>query len=65
MHPIGRQPQQHIARNNPGGQVCGQPVPEDAEYDPSYRNKLLTREDLQAMLPHEEIMTERERKERS
>lgn len=51
----------HRRKINPGGQVFGQPVPEDAVYDPSYRNRLLTREDLQAMLPHEEIMTERER----
>jgi len=55
----------HRLRINPGGQVRGNPIPEDAVYDPAYRNRLLNKDDLQEMLPHEDIMTERERKERS
>lgn len=51
----------HRMNINPGGSVRGNPIPEDAVYDPSYRNRLLTKEDLQAMLPHEEILTDRER----
>lgn len=54
----------HRLKINPGGQVVGNPIPEDAEYDPKYRNRLLSKEDLQEMLPHEEILTEREREER-
>jgi hypothetical protein len=44
--------------------VRGHQIPEDAVYDPKYRNRLLSKEDLQEMLPHEEIMTEGERMRR-
>lgn len=54
----------HRLKINPGGQVAGHPIPRNAVYDSKYRNRLLSKEDLQEMLPHEEIMTERERKER-
>lgn len=55
----------HALEINPGGQVRGHQIPEDAIYDPKYRNRLLSKKDLQDMLPHEEIMTERERTERT
>jgi hypothetical protein len=54
----------HRLKINPGGQVRGHQIPEDAVYDPKYRNRLLSKEDLQEMLPHEEIMTEGERMRR-
>lgn len=55
----------HRLRVNPGGEVLGHPIPENAIYDSKYRNRLLSKTDLQEMLPHEEVMTEREREERS
>lgn len=55
----------HRQKINPGGQVRGHEIPEDAAYDPKWRNRLLSKADIQEMLPNEEIMTERERKERS
>lgn len=52
----------HRSKINPGGQVIGHPIPEDAIPEEKYRNRLLSKADLQEMLPHEEVMTERERK---
>lgn len=54
----------HMLGINPGGEVRGHEIPEGAVYDPKYRNRLLSRIDLQEMLPGEVIMTEREKKGR-